>query len=77
MECLYCGEDLKKGFAPFTIFRNGYYIAIEKVPAYVCTQCGEPLFDKPSVDIIQGIIKQMDNKVCEIRKLNSAKSVLV
>jgi YgiT-type zinc finger domain-containing protein len=34
-----------KGTAPFAIDRGGYHLHWDAVPAWVCTQCGEPLFE--------------------------------
>ena len=45
MECLYCKGTMIKSTAPFSADRNGYHISWDSVPAWVCTQCGEPLFE--------------------------------
>ncbi len=39
------------------------------MPAWVCSQCGEPLFDEKQVDAIQQIIRRMDADVPLIMEL--------
>jgi YgiT-type zinc finger domain-containing protein len=53
MECIHCKGRMTKGTAPFSIDRKGYHIAWDAIPAWVCTQCGEPYFESAEVDRIQ------------------------
>ena len=62
MECFYCKGKMVKGFAPFSVDRNGYHISWESVPAWVCTQCGESLFEEDEVAHIQNALKQIDHE---------------
>jgi len=62
MECLYCKGTMVKGTAPFSVDRNGYHISWSAVPAWVCTQCGEPLFESKEVEHIQSALKKLDNE---------------
>ncbi|HEY5564522.1 MAG TPA: YgiT-type zinc finger protein [Rhodothermia bacterium] len=62
MECLHCKGRLVKGTAPFAIDRGGYHLHWDAVPAWVCTQCGEPLFEGREVDVIQETIKALDKE---------------
>jgi len=62
MECLHCKGRLVKGSAPFTIDRGGYHLHWDAIPAWVCTQCGEPLFEGREVDVIQTAIKALDKE---------------
>ena len=66
MECLYCKGELKKGTVPFHIDRNGYHITFDRVSAWVCTQCGEPLFEDAQVEEIQKAIKEMDYHINQL-----------
>jgi len=34
-------------------------LIIDDVPAWVCEQCGEPLFDEETVDTIQGMLREI------------------
>ena len=62
MECLYCKGAMKQGSAPFSADRNGYHISWESIPAWVCTQCGEPLFEAKEVEHIQNALKKVDDE---------------
>ena len=60
MECLYCQGQLVRKKVSYTANRQGYHLIIDDVPAWVCEQCGEPLFDETTVEAIQAMLKQMD-----------------
>lgn len=62
MECLYCKGKLIRGTAPFSADRNGYHITWESIPAWVCTQCGEALFEEHEVNHIQKALQQIDHE---------------
>lgn len=62
MECLYCKGQLIRGTAPFSADRNGYHIVWESIPAWVCSQCGEALFDENEVGHIQKALRQIDQE---------------
>lgn len=53
MNCLFCNGKLKKSMVSYTVNRKGYHLYIEKVPALVCTQCGEKFFDEKETSTIQ------------------------
>ncbi|MBI5054795.1 MAG: YgiT-type zinc finger protein [Chloroflexi bacterium] len=63
MKCLHCQGELHRDKTAYTINRNGYHLIIDNVSAWVCSQCGEPLFDEKQVDAIQKIIRKMDADV--------------
>lgn len=60
MECLHCKGKMIQGSAPFSADRNGYHISWESIPAWVCTQCGEALFEENEVNHIQKALQQID-----------------
>jgi YgiT-type zinc finger domain-containing protein len=62
MKCLHCKGELIRGTAPFSTDRNGYHITWEAIPAWVCSQCGEALFEENEVDHIQIALEQLDNE---------------
>ena len=62
MECLHCKGRLIKGTAPFSIDRAGYHLQWDAVPAWVCSQCGEPVFEARDVNVIQEAIKALDRE---------------
>ena len=62
MECLHCKGRLVRRTAPFSVDPGGYHLHWEAIPAWVCTQCGEPLFEGREVDVIQRAIQALDRE---------------
>ena len=62
MKCIHCQGTMKRGRAPIHIDRDGCHITIDNVPAWICEQCGEPLFEEQEVEAIQDIVKAVDEK---------------
>ncbi len=67
MECLYCKGKMVKGSAPFSADRNGYHISWESVPAWICSQCGEALFEENEVNHIQKALQQVDHETIALK----------
>ncbi len=63
MECLYCKGTLARKKVSYTVTRRGYHMIIDDMPAWVCQQCGEPLFEEKAVDAMQGILSELDQRV--------------
>jgi YgiT-type zinc finger domain-containing protein len=53
MECLHCKGRMVHAPAPFSMDRKDHHVVWEAIPAWVCTQCGEALFESLEVDSIQ------------------------
>lgn len=49
MKCHSCKGELRKGESSYTITRKGYHLIVDYVPAWVCEQCGEILFEEAQV----------------------------
>ncbi len=60
MKCHFCNGKLKRGVAPLDLERNGYRLHFDRLPAWVCPQCGEAFFDEPEVDCVQKVVKNID-----------------
>ncbi len=60
-----------KTHAPFSADRNGYHILWESVPAWVCSQCGEALFEENEVNHIQKALEKIDHETLALTS-NSA-----
>ncbi len=69
MKCPHCQAELKHGNAQYTDSRKGYIIILEDVPAWICPQCDEPLFDSEAVHGIQDVLKAVDERVIKLRKV--------
>ena len=63
MTCMYCRGQMERGTAPFHIDRKGYHLLLDRVPAWVCSQCGEVYFEEGEIDSIQAAIRAVDEQV--------------
>lgn len=72
MECFYCKGELERKNVDYTASRKGYHLIIDNIPAWVCPQCGEPLFDEGTVETIQEMLEEVDTK---LEKLNALPTV--
>jgi len=73
MECLYCKGSLIRKRTSYTASRKGYHLILHDVPAWVCAQCGEPLFEEETVDAIQRILRGVDARLEEAAPVFSAR----
>ena len=62
MECMHCKGRMVRGTAPFSLDRNGYHVSWDAIPAWVCTQCGEPFFESREIDLIQKALTELDRE---------------
>lgn len=60
MKCIHCQGKLSRKNISYTANRNGYHLIIDDVPAWVCEQCSEPLFDEATVAVIQAMLAEVD-----------------
>jgi YgiT-type zinc finger domain-containing protein len=63
MTCMYCQGRMERGTAPFHIDRKDYHLLFDRVPAWVCSQCGEVYFEEAEVDSIQAAVRAVDEQV--------------
>lgn len=68
MKCLYCQGTLVRKETHYTASRKGYHLIVD-VPAWVCEQCGEPLFDEMTVDAIQDILRAVETGLTKLPTL--------
>lgn len=66
MKCLLCKGEMEKTAVAYTVDRKGYHLFIERIPAYVCSQCGERYFEEKEVDAIQNMLKTFEEKLQEV-----------
>ena len=62
MTCIHCRGRMQRSKAPFHVDRNGYRLSFDKVPAWVCSQCGEAYFEGREVAAVQSAIKGLDQQ---------------
>ncbi len=71
MECHYCKGKMVAGKTAYSVNRKGYHLVIDEVPAFVCTQCGEPYFEEKSIQLIQELISQVDERAEKIQAVGA------
>jgi YgiT-type zinc finger domain-containing protein len=57
---------MQRGTAPFHIDRNDYHLVLDRIPAWVCDQCGEVYFEEAAVNSIQDVICAIDAQAAKI-----------
>ena len=72
MECLHCKGRMVRSTAPFSLNRKGYHLSWDAVPAWVCTQCGEPFFESREVDLIQKALTELDRDSAALASARSS-----
>jgi hypothetical protein len=60
MECLHCKGRMGRGTAPLSVDRRGYHVHWDAIPAWVCTQWGEPYLETREVEGIQRALEALD-----------------
>jgi YgiT-type zinc finger domain-containing protein len=65
VRCIRCEGRMEKGTAPVRIERNGYQVAWDRLPAWVCTRCEASYFEEHEVRLVQralGLMKQLSTR---------------
>ena len=60
MECPHGKSDLEPGRTTYTANRHGYHLRLDDIPAWICQQCGEPVFEERVVEAIQQLLITLD-----------------
>jgi len=63
MECFHCQGNLVRKTVSYSVNRKGYHLIVDDVPAWVCEQCEEPLFDEKTVEGIQKALLEIDHQL--------------
>ncbi len=66
MTCVHCKGPMERATAPFHVDRQGVHLSLDSLPAWVCKQCGEPLFEQAEVDSIQAILMVIDEQTARL-----------
>jgi YgiT-type zinc finger domain-containing protein len=59
MRCLSCQGPVQKAGVPVSIVRDGWSLAWEAVPAWVCSRCGNSYFEPSEVESIRRAVQAM------------------
>jgi YgiT-type zinc finger domain-containing protein len=68
MKCMYCQGEMKQSTVPFYIDRKGVHVSLDEVPAWVCSQCGEPYFEEKEVDTMQSLVRVVEEQTHNFAK---------
>jgi YgiT-type zinc finger domain-containing protein len=60
MKCVHCQGEMTRSTTPFHIDHTGWHIVLDKLPVWVCAQCGEPYFEEDEVNAIQDLIRSVE-----------------
>jgi YgiT-type zinc finger domain-containing protein len=63
MECSHCKSDLEPGRTTYSANRHGYHLRLDDIPAWICQQCGEPVFEERVVAAIQQLLMRLDESM--------------
>lgn len=56
-KCFFCKGNMKKKKIAVDYWWKGELVIIEKVPAWICTQCGEEVFEGPVAEKMEKVAK--------------------
>ena len=59
MRCLRCQGPVHRGTAPVKVDRDGYKLAWEQVPAWVCNRCEMPYFEAQEVETVRKAVRAL------------------
>jgi YgiT-type zinc finger domain-containing protein len=66
MRCVFCGGEVVKKKVTFTHEENDKYLIVERVPAEVCSKCGEKMY---SPEVTDGLLRYARNDFKPARKI--------
>ncbi len=70
MSCFLCKAKLSKGFANHIVDYNGHIIIVKKVPAIVCSQCGEYYVEHEVTLKLEKIVDEVKLSRAEVTIIN-------
>ncbi len=70
MNCFLCKATLSNGFANHVIDYNGHIIVVKKVPAMVCSQCGEYYIEHDITLKLEKIVEDAKISRAEVTIIN-------
>jgi YgiT-type zinc finger domain-containing protein len=59
MRCLCCQGPVHRATAPVKVDRDGYKLAWEQVPAWVCSRCEMPYFERQEVETVRKAVRAL------------------
>jgi YgiT-type zinc finger domain-containing protein len=60
-QCFRCGSTEIEGRPVEELVRRGRYVAVVRVPANVCSDCGEQYFEKGQVEMFEDVRRRLEH----------------
>jgi YgiT-type zinc finger domain-containing protein len=60
---------MKRSRTTYTFNKKGHHLVLDDIPAWICTQCGEPYFEGKKIDAIQDVLRGLEVQVSKMRKV--------
>jgi len=60
---------MEQSTVPFHIDRKGIHVSLDEVPAWVCSQCGEPYLEETEVDFMQVLIQVVEEQTHKLARV--------
>jgi YgiT-type zinc finger domain-containing protein len=65
---MHCQGEMERGVTTFHVDRKDCHVTMDRVPAWICRQCGEPHYELKEVDAIQDLIRSIEQKADALRQ---------
>jgi YgiT-type zinc finger domain-containing protein len=65
---MHCQGEMVRGTAPLHIDRRDVHVSLDSVPAWVCAQCGEAYFEESEVNVVQDIVRAVDERAGKLAR---------
>ena len=66
MKCYICDGEMEQQKTTFTTKYKGCVYIVHGVPSYVCTKCGEIVYDNETMGRLEEIVNGMKNEASEV-----------
>ena len=65
MNCFYCKGEMEHGFTKFILDLGHCVVIVKNVPAMVCKQCGEKVFDDGTMERLEQIVDSVKHSLVQ------------
>lgn len=76
-QCYFCGGRLAHGLATLPFIVGSSVVVIKRVPAEVCSQCGEAIMTSEVAAVVDSLLKQVQQSGFEVSIVTYEQLVLV
>ena len=65
MSCFYCKGEMEQGTAKFILDLGHCVVIVKNVPARICRQCGEKVFDDDTMERLEQIVDSIKRSLVQ------------